>query len=235
MMSKKKIEEDFLGYLIPLIEKEGFLLVKKQLTGSEHLVVFEKQEGNVRYVWSLYFLKYGRVDVFFKVYFNETTLLLKNSDTHKVFDSEIFLVDLRTYTNPANKGDYSSEGSLYETPHSNDLMNGINIEDAAKGVFMAFFKMPIPKLTERLGSLEKADKLLNNEPTVEFNNKDFNVLIYSATGVSQLLSSLLVAKATNNPSLPILGRIYMDFINTINPDGRPDIVALKEIIPSLIV
>lgn len=234
-MSKKKIEDDFLNYLIPLIEREGYVLVKKQLTGTEHLVMLEKREGRVKYEWSLIFLRYGRVNVFYKVYFDETTLLLNTYDTDKILSSYMFLVDIRTYINPVNVDDFFQESGLYDTPHSDDLMNGVNLEKAANGIFTELFKKPVPKLIDRLGTLEKADKLLNEAPTVDLGKQEFEWLVYSPNKVFQLMSSLLVGKVVGRKNLSELAEMYLEYISDIEPGARSDVDAIRSIIPKLVV
>lgn len=233
-MSKKKNEEEFLSYLVPLIENESFVLVKKQLTG-EHLVTFEKQEEGVKYVWTLFFLRYGRVDVFLKVSYNKTLILLKQLDSNEVLSPSIFSVNVRTYVNPENTDDFFNKNALYDTPHSDDLMNGVNLEKAANGIFTELFKKPVPKLIDRLGTLEKADKLLNEAPTVDLGKQEFEWLVYSPNKVFQLMSSLLVGKVVERKNLSELAEMYLEYISDIEPGARSDVDAIRSIIPKLVV
>ena len=233
-MSKKKIEEEFLSYLVPLIENEGFVLVKKQLTG-EHLVSFKKKMNNVEFEWKLFFHRYGNVMVYFHVSFDETSLLLNQSFDNEQFFQSIFSFSILTYLSPENPDDFFHTGFGIDSPHSDDLMNGVNLEKAANGIFTELFKKPVPKLIDRLGTLEKADKLLNEAPTVDLGKQEFEWLVYSPNKVFQLMSSLLVGKVVGRKNLSELAEMYLEYISDIEPGARSDVDAIRSIIPKLVV
>lgn len=233
-MSKKKIEEEFLSYLVPLIENEGFVLVKKQLTG-EHLVSFKKKILDVEFDWTLLFHRYGKVVVYFQVSYDKTKLLLDKYMIGESVSYDIFSLSINVYINPeCGEGIIGPRWGI-DSPHSDDLMNGVNLEKAANGIFTELFKKPVPKLIDRLGTLEKADKLLNEAPTVDLGKQEFEWLVYSPNKVFQLMSSLLVGKVVERKNLSELAEMYLEYISDIEPGARSDVDAIRSIIPKLVV
>jgi hypothetical protein len=231
-MSKKKIEEEFLSYLIPLIESEAFILTRKQLTG-EHIASFKRKIANVEFEWTLLFHRHGNIEVYFHVSYDETSSLLNQYSKNEHFFRRVFSFSILTYLSPENTDIFFHTGFGIESPHSKDLMNGYNLERAAHGIFIELFKKPVPKIIEKLDSLEKADSLLNEPPTVDLVKQEFEWLIYSPNKVFQLMSSLLVGKVVGRQNLSELATMYSDYISDIEPGDREDVDLIRSVIPYL--
>jgi len=105
-------------------------------------------------------------------------------------------------------------------------MNGRNLEKSAKEIFEILFKQPIPRIIERIGTLQKADEILNKKP-VELIDGELKPrgLTYSISVVDQAFNGILVAKANKRANFYEVLEQYLTYFKKFD-EGRFDEVDL---------
>ena len=224
-MTGKEINNLLLTYWEPMFEQEGFTLKSKKYT-FDNPPAFQKKIGSANFTYFIRFLKYGKIEPHLKITFDETDALYKQLIGDKSQHWAIFYFNLLYYINPENQNDTYESIHAFDSPRRDDIINGSNLEISAKEIFEILFKQPIPRIIERIGTLQKADEILNIKP-VELINGEIEPrwLTYCGNIILQAFSGILVAKATKRTNFNEVLEQYISFFNQFE-EGEYDEVDL---------
>jgi hypothetical protein len=221
-MTGKEISNQLLAFWEPIFENEGFNLKSKKYTNDNPLT-FEKKLGSANISYYIRFLKYGKVEPNLKISFDETDALYSQLVSKPSQKLDIFHFNILNYLNPENQNDYYISMDYFENPHRNDIMNGVNLENAAKTNFETLFIQTVPKIIERIGTLQKADEVLNNKPIELIKNElKPRWLTYSPNIIFQSFSGILVAKANKRVNFNEVFDQYLSFLEKIKEDDEKE-------------
>lgn len=226
-MAKVEFKKKLVAELESLLNENGFEKARESYKGDQ-FCEFVKTIDDINYHWTLYFLKYGRVDPFFGISHGQVSELYRDSFNSREKYYKIFSRSVKVLVNPKNEDGYFNSGKAIEViDESENLEKGKSLGKVAKKIVDAYFNPLDDLITKKLDSLSNIDHLLNDDPVVMESDGMPRVLIYSPHFVSQVLSGILVAIIHGRENLLELKGIYLNYLSKFPEGKREDVDQLR--------
>lgn len=204
-MSRSEIEKQIISKLSPKLEEKGFLLKSENYRG-EHYAEFVKKDIQAEFTFTIFFLKYGRINFFLSINYPIIDILYGD-------EIKIFKVYINRYLHPKNNDDYFNSGQTIDSKHSNEIIEGKELDKVVEYILEDVFEKTVPNVSNKLNSLEKASSLVNDISTLFKGNEKEKMLIFSTSYPDEVLAGVLLAEVTKHPNKDELFITYRNYSN----------------------
>jgi len=238
--------EYFSNIVTEYLSKSGFVVKEKTKgTSADGFIIYElKYDESVTYRLELSYTSYLAAHPMFYVYYDEIAKIVKQLHPEYFEDGGgyTFSSSPFEYFDPSNADGYLNvTAGLYF--YIQEPYEASALETQARGFCEKTIIPVISAIIPRTNSIEKADKILNedyiikkakkNWYTIKKSKKTWYTSVLVAYIPQQMMMSLLLARQFNRSELPALIDTYSNYLTPKYDDNNIHFVLLKKVIDYL--